>query len=200
MIQVLNAIYGGERFKFDGTKLVDKGINLPGFLLDKSGVLKASGAEISGHIEANSGTFKGDLLAGTLKATGLEISAPVTAGTNYLIKSNNFSVSSMGMNTENLDVKEIFTAAQGQVTLQLKFINGNGHQYRIKVNETVSINWTNLLPNNLNTIISHTLNLPNNTVNKISLDYKISSAQTSITNTTFRIMSNTNPKFLSLLG
>ena len=63
MIQVLNMIYGGERFSWDGHQLADKGDHLPGFLLDKSGILKASGAEISGHIEAKSGSF-----AGTLKA------------------------------------------------------------------------------------------------------------------------------------
>ena len=75
MIQVLNMIYGGERFSWDGHQLVDNGDHLPGFLLDKSGMLKASGAEISGHIKAKSGeldavtineqaVFKGRIFSG----------------------------------------------------------------------------------------------------------------------------------------
>jgi hypothetical protein len=60
MIQVLNAIYGGERFVGDGLEtIIDLGSHLPGFCLDHTGKLKASGAEISGHIEATSGTFHG---------------------------------------------------------------------------------------------------------------------------------------------
>jgi len=61
MIQVLNAIYGGERFSRDGVNLIDHGAHLPGFALDKTGKLRASGAEISGHIEADSGTFSGNV-------------------------------------------------------------------------------------------------------------------------------------------
>jgi hypothetical protein len=54
MIQVMNAIYGGERFEFDGSKLVDKGSHLPGFSLDKSGLLRASKVNISGDFKADS--------------------------------------------------------------------------------------------------------------------------------------------------
>jgi hypothetical protein len=70
MIQVLNAIYGGERFHFDGMKLVDKGKHLPGFLLDKDGKLKAPGAEISGHIEAESGAFDSVDITSSAKFSG----------------------------------------------------------------------------------------------------------------------------------
>jgi len=63
MIKVMAAIYGGERFSFDGASLVDNGKHLTGFCLDKDGKLKASGADISGHIEATSAKFTGKLEA-----------------------------------------------------------------------------------------------------------------------------------------
>jgi hypothetical protein len=64
MIQVLNAISGGERFSSEGLDtVIEHGSHLPGFCLDKTGKLRASKAEISGHIEAESGTFHGKVEA-----------------------------------------------------------------------------------------------------------------------------------------
>lgn len=57
LIQVNAAIFGGERFVKENGQVTDQGSRLPGFSLDGSGRLKASGAEISGHIEADSGTL-----------------------------------------------------------------------------------------------------------------------------------------------
>lgn len=54
MIKVLNAIYGGERFEEYHDELLDLGSHLPGFALDKDGLLRASKASISGHIAADS--------------------------------------------------------------------------------------------------------------------------------------------------
>jgi len=74
MIQVLNAIYGGERFISDGLEtIIDLGSHLPGFCLDYTGKLRASMAEIGGHIEADSGyfdngTFNNMVVTGELKA------------------------------------------------------------------------------------------------------------------------------------
>jgi hypothetical protein len=55
LIQIGNAIFGGERFSKsnDGTGVVDKGSNLPGFSLDKNGLLQASRAIISGNFMAD---------------------------------------------------------------------------------------------------------------------------------------------------
>lgn len=77
MIKVMAAIFGGERFEIINGQLVDKGAHLPGFSMDHTGKLKASGAEISGHIEADSGTlnnitirenslFQGNITSGPL--------------------------------------------------------------------------------------------------------------------------------------
>jgi hypothetical protein len=65
MIQVLNAVFGGERFSAnaDGSGIIDHGSHLPGFCLDKDGKLRASMADISGHIEALSGKFHGTIEA-----------------------------------------------------------------------------------------------------------------------------------------
>jgi hypothetical protein len=69
MIRVLNSIYGGDRFHFDGTQIIDKGAHLPGFWLNKDGILKASGAKISGRIEADEGYFKANLETPVLQAS-----------------------------------------------------------------------------------------------------------------------------------
>jgi hypothetical protein len=55
LIQIGNAIFGGERFSKsnDGMGVVDKGSDLPGFSLDKNGLLQASRAIISGNFMAD---------------------------------------------------------------------------------------------------------------------------------------------------
>ncbi len=54
LIQVKNAIFGGERFQKNNGQVIDKGAHLPGFALDKNGLLRASRAEISGRFFADS--------------------------------------------------------------------------------------------------------------------------------------------------
>jgi len=149
-----------------------------------------------GTVEFRNGVFRGDLVAGTLTATGLNISAPVTYGTTYTIRSNNIPVTAHVIGTNNINVKEIVTAAYGNVALQLQFENAVG-SYRIQVNGITAIDWTGVPSNSL---FTQSLSLPNNTVNRISLDIRVSGAQYSHTNTIFKIMSNTNPRFLALLG
>ena len=67
MVKATGAIFGGERFAVETGQAADKGSRLPGFMLDKSGILKASCAllnsiEITGepgfHGEADAGNFK----------------------------------------------------------------------------------------------------------------------------------------------
>ena len=67
LIQVQGAIFGGNRFVKENGQVVDLGADFRGFSLDSNGILKASGAEISGHIEAGSGKFRGEIDCGTLQ-------------------------------------------------------------------------------------------------------------------------------------
>jgi hypothetical protein len=59
LIQIQNAIFGGEWFAKSGESVVDNGEDKAGFMLGADGVLKASGAQISGTVNAGSGTFTG---------------------------------------------------------------------------------------------------------------------------------------------
>jgi hypothetical protein len=54
LIEVQAAIYGGDRFKEEGGQVVDYGSHLPGFSLDKDGLLRASMVNISGRFKADS--------------------------------------------------------------------------------------------------------------------------------------------------
>jgi hypothetical protein len=157
MIHILNAIYGGERFEFDGTQLVDKGKHLPGFLLDKSGVLKASGAEISGHIEAESGSFKGLLENPVLRSSTEQVLSSqrsYAAGTgaqsltlseaqfwgespnNNWLKTYNVQGTHNGQNITQI----IFYRASGRPIVNgssVTFIYSNGNEERIWDNNPI---------------------------------------------------------------
>jgi hypothetical protein len=200
VIKINGAIYGGDRFDEKG-ELINA--NKAGFYLNSDGVLKAANGEFSGRIEATEGSFTGNVYAedgyfkGNLEATSINVNAPTTAGTNYTIRSNNIPTSGVGINTQAEDLKEIYTAAHGQVILQLQFTTTGSGWYKIKVNESVAINWTTIPNTN---IISHTLNLPKNTVNRITLGIETSGAQSTPRNTIFRIMCAADPKLLTLLG
>jgi hypothetical protein len=66
MIQILNAIYGGERFTRSGDTLVDNGEDKAGFRLGADGRLVASGAMFNNiHILGDS-IFSGDIVSGPL--------------------------------------------------------------------------------------------------------------------------------------
>ena len=91
-IKVKAAIYGGDRFTEDRGAIIDHGKNRRGFCLDENGLLRASGAEISGHIEADSGymehiiigktaSFEGNINSGPLFASNEIITPP--AGTTW---------------------------------------------------------------------------------------------------------------------
>ena len=88
LIQVKGAIFGGERFVNNNDKVVDMGTDKTGFCIAQDGILKASGAEISGHIEADSGelnnvvikeesVFRGDIFAGPLTLTSINIDSRI---------------------------------------------------------------------------------------------------------------------------
>jgi hypothetical protein len=61
LIQIQNAIFGGERFTKSGDSVVDNGADKTGFKLGADGRLIASNAEISGKINANAGEFTGSI-------------------------------------------------------------------------------------------------------------------------------------------
>jgi hypothetical protein len=85
LINVQGAIFGGERFINENGRVIDKGKNLSGFCIEQDGKLKASGAEISGHIEATSGTLdnltikESATFLGTIKSGPVFISNETTA-------------------------------------------------------------------------------------------------------------------------
>jgi hypothetical protein len=88
LIQVKAMIFGGERFAYENGQVIDKGIEHRGFSLDSNGLLKASGAEISGHIEADSGFFHGELEAGPLKANTQPVTGQlITYNANTSVRS-----------------------------------------------------------------------------------------------------------------
>jgi len=77
MLKIMAAIYGGDRFVFDGSQLIDNGAHLPGFALDKFGHLRASLADISGHFKADS-----------LEAGPLSVSQGTPLGINRSFSTN----------------------------------------------------------------------------------------------------------------
>jgi len=58
LINVKGAIFGGERFINVNDQVVDRGSNYTGFCIAQDGILKASGAEISGRIDAMLGRLQ----------------------------------------------------------------------------------------------------------------------------------------------
>ena len=67
LLQIKIMLIGGDRFINNNGHVIDRGESFSGFSLDAhTGLLKASGAEISGDIHANNGTFRGDLFSGVL--------------------------------------------------------------------------------------------------------------------------------------
>jgi len=121
MIRVLNSIYGGDRFYFDGTQLVDKGAHLPGFWLNKDGILRASRAEISGRIEADEGYFRANLETPVLQASTEQLYSNIrifNSGVNLKsIVINEFSFWKTSTNTQSVifitkDITGIYAGKQ----------------------------------------------------------------------------------------
>ena len=85
LIQVQGAIFGGERFVKKDGQVIDNGINRTGFYVGQDGILKASGAEISGDIYANNGFFRGDLVSGAMISSNQDTDAmpPITFSANH---------------------------------------------------------------------------------------------------------------------
>jgi hypothetical protein len=81
MIQVLNAIYGGERFtkSEDGKSIIDNGADKTGFKLGADGKLIASNAEISGTVNANFGSFDNISIGNNAFFSGIINSGPLYA-------------------------------------------------------------------------------------------------------------------------
>jgi len=79
LINVKGAIFGGERFKKSNDQVIDAGSDKTGFCIAQDGILKASGAEISGHIEASSGTLKDVTISNLATFNGTINSGPIYA-------------------------------------------------------------------------------------------------------------------------
>jgi hypothetical protein len=74
LIRIANAIYGGERFNTDGSVLDSA---KPGFWLGADGRLIASNAQISGIVNATSGTFNDITISGDSLFQGAINSGPL---------------------------------------------------------------------------------------------------------------------------
>jgi len=98
LIQIQGAIFGGNRFVKKNGQIVDRGENYSGFCVGEDGIFKASGAELSGNIYANSGFFRGDIVSGPIFASNEEIagSPPITFSANQTARDvfNHFGLGS----------------------------------------------------------------------------------------------------------
>lgn len=87
LINVKGAIFGGTRFIKQDNQVIDLGTEKTGFCIAQDGILKASGAEISGRIEAHEGFFHGELEAGPFKAnTQPVMGSLITYSSNTLVR------------------------------------------------------------------------------------------------------------------
>jgi len=154
LIQVNGAIFGGERFTKNALgQIIDRGADFRGFLLDSNGTLKASNAEISGNINAESGSldnvmiknqavFMGTVNSGPLFASN-ELQTPTDpitflAGTRISIIHNHFGIgthSVAGGNFGNEQGLSLIINAQayygGATTFSTSLIFNNGKSITI---------------------------------------------------------------------
>jgi hypothetical protein len=125
LIQVLNAIYGGERFTKDGDTLVDNGADKTGFMLGADGKFIASNGEFSG----------------LLRASSIHIDGNVTVGDTYVLRSNySLSAPINQSETETYSfMQSVTTMAQGTCRLVMQFgsdsySSGYSGKYKILLN------------------------------------------------------------------
>jgi hypothetical protein len=121
LIQVLNAICGGSRFEVTGEganrRVVDRGSQYPGFCLDKDGKLKASNAEIGGHIEAETGYFKGNVEM-SMPMLGSTTPVPLIGGLRAWVSSEQGGGGTYLFNkSDNID----FARKEGTGVFSIKF-------------------------------------------------------------------------------
>jgi len=180
MIQVMAAIYGGDRFHFDGSQLIDNGAHLPGFALDKFGHLRASLADISGHFKADS-----------LEAGPLSVSEGTPQGINRYFSTN--ETANNIYKTVREDGKFPATGTYGNLSLSsIEFINSYSSdvQYpyvyfystiiifvtvnnnRIKIAESILTTKTNVTNNATTNSDNHPLKLLNSLSFNITLSGK----------------------------
>jgi len=163
-----------------------------------------------GDAEFNDGTFRGLLQARYIRVTG-----DVSSGTQYILRSNNTLsiIDSYGGSwiaaTFDAVAKEIRTLAHGSCTVRLRFPtvasasmnNRNVGSYKIVVNDTIIVDWTNYSTN-------VDIDIPNvplpNEVNVVKL-YGAPSTAGNITsfgfyNSIFELRCNQDPAFLAMIG
>jgi hypothetical protein len=109
MIQILNAIYGGDRFtkSADGQSLIDNGADKTGFKLGADGRLIASNAEISGTVNANFGSFDNISIGSNAFFSGIINSGPL-----YASNENSEAVSG-NTYSSNTSVRSVWESLSG---------------------------------------------------------------------------------------
>jgi hypothetical protein len=89
LIQIKNAIFGGERFTRSGDSVVDNGADKTGVMIGADGRLLASDVNVSGIVNADSGMFKdviimgNSLFQGNIMSGPMELSNDTPAGNLY---------------------------------------------------------------------------------------------------------------------
>jgi hypothetical protein len=132
LIQVLNAIFGGERFSksADGLSIIDNGADKTGFKLGADGRLIASNVEISGIISANGGSFK-DVEIQDVTITGDSLfQGNIDSGP--LVLSNNSPIS----NTYNYQVGTSAAVIYNEAKNAIGFAGVSGASYSYSVTGT----------------------------------------------------------------
>ena len=201
-----------ERFNHDGTlrqgsiRSSNYDPSVPqeqrqGFRVKHNGEAEFLNAIVRGHIEADSGTFKGNLEAKSIHITGA-----VNQGTSYVIRANNSPVSGNNFLIYSDRLKQITTAAYGTVTVRVRLtsISTNTGSVTALVyanNESVG----ELSIDNTNADYHINISLPNSVselgANTVEIRFRAGGMNTSsVTISTFEIRCNENPGFLRLLG
>jgi hypothetical protein len=100
LIKIGNAIYGGQRFKPDGS--VQDG-SKPGFWLGTNGKLKAFDGEFTGTVNATDGNFSGNFSANIATGQFSYVSLPMVGATRgYMIGNWSNSSGFAGSQTDNI--------------------------------------------------------------------------------------------------
>jgi hypothetical protein len=209
-------------------------IGEPQFILQADGTFKAIDAVLSGHVEAKSGIFHGRVeaeegyfkgrieagegffkgtISGTLDGRNLVTSGNVTAGTAYVLRSNNNALilqgnSVSGELSETIPLKTIRTFATGTCRLRILFpsdskANNRGY-FKVVVNGNVAHDWEQV--NGSNNYYQQDINLRSaGDTSGSTIELYMKKVSQSVNyydfiNTTFELRCAENPGLLAMLG
>jgi hypothetical protein len=151
LIQVQNAIFGGERFdkSQDGNGVVDNGADKIGFILGADGIFRASNAVISGIINAFSGRFSdveilgNSLFQGNITSGPLVLSTDSPTGSTYVLNSGASAITIRNkiveVSGENLETGSysVIGSYNGKQLVQIKHIydykSPNGNSFELSI-------------------------------------------------------------------